>query len=110
MTSGTYRSVGTARYLDPLEVERIELHAFGTPAMVTSFRTAKLESWVVEELAQMAGNKAQVNGNSHNDGEGDDQDLIAAQTVGDKGNEDNLLVSFSASFTCCWSFFSAATP
>jgi hypothetical protein len=42
-----------AKFLDPLEVERIELHALGKKAMVTSFRTAKLEEWVEEELQSM---------------------------------------------------------
>lgn len=42
-----------AKFLDPLEVERIELHALGQQAMVTSFRTAKLEDWVEQELESM---------------------------------------------------------
>lgn len=42
-----------AKFLDPLEVERIELHALGQRAMVTSFRTAKLEEWVEQELQSM---------------------------------------------------------
>lgn len=42
-----------AKFLDPLEVERIELHALGQRAMVTSFRTAKLEEWVEQELQTM---------------------------------------------------------
>lgn len=42
-----------AKFLDPLEVERVELHALGQRAMVTSFRTAKLEEWVEQELQSM---------------------------------------------------------
>lgn len=83
--------VCTARYLDPLEVERIELHALDSRAMVTSFRTAKLEDWVVDELAQMAADKQQANSHCQDDGAGDDQDLIMAQTMGDKGHDEDLM-------------------
>jgi hypothetical protein len=50
-----------AKFLDPLEVERIELHALGQRAMVTSFRTAKLEDWVQQELQSMLTEKEHAN-------------------------------------------------
>eukprot|EP00892_Ulva_mutabilis_P004790 jgi/Ulvmu1/2683/UM014_0139.1 len=81
-----------ARYLDPLEVERIELHAFGSKAMVTSFRTAKLEGWVVDELERIADEKAKANEKSQNELDSDDQGLIKAQTMGDITDEDHRQV------------------
>lgn len=93
-------SVCTARYLDPLEVERIELHAFGSPAMVTSFRTAKLEGWVVDELARMAADKEQADLQVQHDTAGDDQDLSMAHTTGDKGHEEDILACCPTSGAC----------
>lgn len=92
--------MGTARYLDPLEVERIELHAFGSSAMVTSFRTAKLEGWVVDELSQMAADEEQASLQVQDNTAGGDPDLIMAHTIGEKGHEEDILARRPTSGAC----------
>lgn len=80
----------SARYIDPLEVERIELHAFDSKAMVTSFRTVKLEGWVVEELDRIASEKAKCSEAAQDEIDGDDQDLIRAQTMQGQSHEEDV--------------------
>jgi hypothetical protein len=85
-----------ARFLDPLEVERIELHALGKKAMVTSFRTAKLESWVQEELQSMLKEKENAAAASHHavvshEQEPADGMVARRNTVDEKAAVRNLL-------------------
>lgn len=84
------RFVHPARYLDPLEVERVELHSFASKAMVTSFRTLKLEGWVVDELERIAAAKAKGAELVQDEMDADDQDLIKAHTMGEQARGEDM--------------------
>lgn len=83
-----------AKFLDPLEVERIELHALGKRAMVTSFRTAKLEEWVEQELQSMLQEKQNAAAASEDAGLLQDHDPADRIWTTHNNVEDNVSVCY----------------
>jgi hypothetical protein len=58
-------------------VERIVLYALDSPSKLTSFRTARLEGWVVKQLDQMKQEASTKTQGENEDDMADDSDLIS---------------------------------
>jgi hypothetical protein len=81
-----------ARFLDSLEVERIELHALAAVVMVTSFRTAKLDSWVEDELGAMLKEKEDTEAAAGTPAPANEAEAVAAHGSGHIAMDEKMTV------------------
>jgi hypothetical protein len=79
-----------ARFFDDVEVDRIVLYAFKSNALLTSFRTAKLDAWVKRELDAMSPPAGQAFHLQQNQAHGHTDFGVAAAIAGTATSPENV--------------------